>query len=106
MTYYSALTAEQAFIVVGSYAALRSVITISIPIGLAQVAEAKTAFKRIKSVLLAEELQKVKESPSDVKPEINLDNCKVEIGEHPVLAIEKINVKSGFVGLTGPVGKK
>lgn len=99
------LTPEKAFVVIGSYAALRSVITVSIPIGIAQIAEAKTSIKRIKRVLLAEEITKLPQNADGDAPKITIKDCTVTIDNKSVLEVSNLSLEKGLlIGLTGPVG--
>lgn len=98
------LTAEKAFVVIGCYAALRSVITVSIPIGVAQIADAKTSVKRVKRVLLAEEIEISKASIESVQPKIEIDGATVILKDKIVLDITNLQLDAGLIGLTGPVG--
>lgn len=96
------LTAEKAFVIIGCYNALRSVITISIPIGISQIAEAVSSIKRIKEVLLAEEIEK-KTLNYNEKPSVNIKNASVQMESTDVLKDVNLTLESGLICVTGPI---
>lgn len=104
VTFENSLTAEKAFVVIGAYNALRSVITISIPIGIAQIADAKTSVRRIKNVLLAEERSKAKRSRKSKSTSLDINGATVSIHGMKILNDINLHLDSGLIGLTGPVG--
>lgn len=98
------LTAEKAFVVIGCYNALRSVITISIPIGIAQIAEAKSAVKRIKEVLVAEEVHREKRQYNVEKPCIRIIDATVKIEANTLLEDINLSIDKGLIAIAGPIG--
>lgn len=98
------ITSKKAFVVLGFFNSLRSVIAICIPYGLAQIVEAKTAAKRIKKVLIAEELQKDYSNLEDKKGEVHVINASVVLNNKTVLENVSLSLNSGLIGVTGPIG--
>lgn len=97
------LTAEKAFVVMGCYNSLRTVISISLPIGLAYIAEASTAVKRITDVMVAKEANKTEYKQS--KSMIQVRDATVTIGDKNILENVSLHMESGLIGITGNIGK-
>ncbi|KAF2881310.1 hypothetical protein ILUMI_24866 [Ignelater luminosus] len=101
------ITAEKAFVVTGCFAALRSVLTVFMPLGISQMAELKAALERITDFL---QLEEVPESPTvnyieEKQPKIHIENAIVKSDKGiDILENITLEIKPGLTILTGPVG--
>lgn len=98
------ITATKAFIVLGFCNSLISAIAISIPYGIAEITEARTAAERIQTILLTKERVLDLRSENCINPEVRIENADVVIGNKTVL--EKVNLcfSNNLIGVTGPMG--
>lgn len=98
-------TAEKVFIVMGCYNALRFILTVAIPMGVSQVAEAKSALKRMKEFLLIDDIETIEKRPIIIRdPKIFIKSGSVSILDKPVLRDINLEAKKSLIGITGPVG--
>lgn len=101
------ITAQKVFTVITCYATLRSVLTIHIPIGIAQIAEAKASCDRIVKLLREPVLKEKQYDGINVEkiPAIRMSNISVALNstttffDHLYLILGR-----GLIGLTGPLG--
>lgn len=102
------LTAEKAFFLVASFESLYYVIAQGIPTGIGLIAEAKSASKRIKQVLTADEWQEPKDCEAAPRDDVKIciENVTAKIDKTIVLENISLNLKNGLYGLTGPTGKQ
>lgn len=103
--YDNNVTAEKIFTVLSCYAALRSVLSIGIPIGISQIAEFKASLDRINKllrepVLMLHELEEL----NQLMPSLNLNNVTVTIKKKPIINTLNLSLQRGLVALTGPLG--
>ncbi|EFA04135.1 ATP-binding cassette subfamily C member 4 [Tribolium castaneum] len=96
-------TAEVAVFLNGCLHILRSSVTISIPIGIAQTAELIASVNRIRKFLTADE-QPQTSTESDSKPIIELKQVAVEVNKIPILHNVNLTFKSGLNFITGKLG--
>ncbi|XP_044266441.1 ATP-binding cassette subfamily C member 4-like [Tribolium madens] len=97
-------TAEVAVYLNGCLHILRSSVTISIPIGIAQTAELVASVNRIRKFLTAEEQPKTRNESNVSKPIIELKQVAVEINQNPILHNVNLTFKSGLNFITGKLG--
>lgn len=102
MGYY--FTAEVAAYLYGCLHILRSSVTISIPIGIAQVAELVASVKRIRRVLTAEEQPKTLVDTDKIKPIIQLNEVSVTMNKTLILHNLNLTFKPGLNFITGRLG--
>lgn len=101
------ITAEKAFVVTGCFGALRSVLTIFMPLGIAQLAELKASVQRITKFLLLEEVSENTntEDNEEKQPSFIVQNVSVETEDHfKVLKNINLEIKKGITVLMGPTG--
>ncbi|RZC40831.1 ABC membrane domain containing protein [Asbolus verrucosus] len=96
-------TAELAFFLVSCLQALRSSVTISIPIGIAMSAELVASARRIHRVLTAEEYT-TEENERTFKPLIEMEKVAVNIRDKTILHDINLKIDSGFHFITGRLG--
>lgn len=99
------ITSRKAFAVLGFFNTLRMAIAINIPFGIVFVAEARTALKRIKKVLLAGEFKRDSGYFKEKKGEVHIVNATVSMNNKVILENISISLSHGLVGVTGPIGK-
>ncbi|XP_063913975.1 probable multidrug resistance-associated protein lethal(2)03659 isoform X2 [Zophobas morio] len=107
MTYIqlgNTFTAEVSFFILGCLQALRSTVTISIPIGIAQTAELIASVRRIYKVLAAKEQPETARDDKAPKASIQLQQVSVEINNTQILHDIDLNINSGLNFLTGRLG--
>ena len=106
------ITAEKAFVVLSCYSSLRSVLTIAIPLGIAQIAELRSAIQRITHYLLIEDVSKTVlprvlpciEKKTDITA-IEVKGASATVAKNKVVLEDiNLNVKSGLVVVTGGMG--
>lgn len=101
------MTAEKVFVVVSCYDALNTIISDSIPTGITEIADAKSATQRMKEVLMAEEWI---DNANVLNEEIEIVSVKIKkasavFGISKVLENVNLDVESpGLIGVTGPTG--
>lgn len=102
------ITAAKIFIVISCYTSLRMVLTIRIPIGIVQLAEARTAMKRLKSLLMQPELEEQTDQKYCIKTtstKITINNAIAALnGTTNIFKGINLDVKNGLVAVTGPLG--
>jgi ATP-binding cassette subfamily C (CFTR/MRP) protein 4 len=97
-------TAEVAFFLLGCLHTLRSSVTTSIPIGIAQTAEMVASVRRIDKVLTAEEQLDFIRDTNTSDPVIKLVGLSVKIKNTEILHNINLTINSGLNFVTGRLG--
>jgi ATP-binding cassette subfamily C (CFTR/MRP) protein 4 len=97
-------TAEVAFFLLGCLHTLRSSVTTSIPIGIAQTAEMVASVRRIDKVLTAEEQLDFIRDTNSSDPVIKLVGLSVKIKNTEILHNINLTINSGLNFVTGRLG--
>ncbi|KAF2888364.1 hypothetical protein ILUMI_17809, partial [Ignelater luminosus] len=99
------ITAEQAFVVSGTYSALHLVLHIFMPTGIAELAELKASLQRITDFLQMEEVPENPNITEEKQPRVYIENAVVKSDAVAnILENINLNIKPGLTILTGPVG--
>ncbi|KAK4879945.1 hypothetical protein RN001_008091 [Aquatica leii] len=101
------ITAKKAFVTIGCFGALRSVLTTFFPLGIAQMAELKATLQRITTFLLLEEVQTPKDFAYNKERVGNVSTVKVSAKtSENVSLLDNItfSVQKGVTVITGPTG--
>lgn len=101
------ITAEKIFAVITCYATLRWYLSIGVPLGVSNLAEASAAINRIAKLVKQPSLiePNVDNDKVNVTPSIKLSNVVASLGPSKTF-FDKINIEleRGIIALTGPLG--
>lgn len=98
-------TAELVSFIQGTFIGLKSYITASIPMGIAQCSEVYAALKRLKLFLEIEELPSNRHQANIIKnPRVYMRNVSVKIKNTQILKSVSLSVEKGIFLITGNVG--